>query len=105
MEELLWLLLQLVPLVAECLVGLVCEVFVEISAHSFGELFQRRIPAALGCVLLGAALGGISLLILPQVLIGDPAARRANLIVSPILAGFVMTGIGVFRHTPSTITA
>ena len=98
--DLLALILQFVPLLAECLLSLVCEVFVEVGVHTFREPFHRPGSAAIGYALIGAFVGGISVLILPALLIGDPAARRANLLVSPIVAGFLMMGIGAYRSRP-----
>ena len=95
--DLLVFIAQIVPLFAECLLTLVCEGLVEVGLHTFREPFHRRGSAAISYALIGAIAGGISLFILPTLLIGDPAARSDNLLVSPILAGFLLMGIRAFR--------
>lgn len=50
--------------------------------------------SAIGFALSGALAGGISLLVLPHSLISNIAYRKANLIVTPLIAGGVMMLIG-----------
>lgn len=98
----LWLLVNAVPLIIECVLGLVCTVSTEIGIHSFRTPYQTlsRSPlaAAFGYFMAGAICGGLSLLVVPELLINDPAVRRANLIFAPGVAGFIMMGVGAFRR-------
>lgn len=102
MDACLWLLVNAVPLIIECVLGLVCTLSTEIGIHSFRTPFQTlpRTPfaAAFGYFVVGSICGGLSLLVVPELLINDPAVRRANLIFSPGIAGFVMMGVGAFRR-------
>ena len=52
--------------------------------------------AGFGYVMLGAALGGLSLLFFRGHLVG-PAWRVVNLVVMPVVAGLCMAAIGAWR--------
>lgn len=75
------------------------EALLEIGLHSLAEPF-RRAPnpwmAALGYLLLGALLGGLSLLIFPQYLV-PPPWRQANLFLTPFAVGGLMVAMGAWR--------
>jgi hypothetical protein len=75
------------------------EALFEVGLHSLAEPF-RRAPnpwlAALGYTLLGAALGGLSLLVFPLYLVAPPW-RVANLLITPLAVGGVMAAMGVWR--------
>jgi len=49
-----------------------------------------------GWLTLGAILGGLSLLVLPNLLLRNNSLAVANLIVTPIIAGFVMWRVGKY---------
>jgi hypothetical protein len=72
----------------------------EVGLHSLAEPF-RRTPnpwlAAVGYALLGAALGGMSLLVFPDYLVATKSLRVANAALSPIAAGLCMAAIGAWR--------
>jgi hypothetical protein len=86
-------------LLGEFLLQVVSEVLIEIGFHSLAEPF-RRPPnpwfAAIGYVLFGAILGGISLLAFPNNLVPG-AWRVANPIATPIAVGGVMAVMGAWR--------
>lgn len=87
----------------EFLLQLLMEVFTEAGFQSLSEVFkdrQVRNPwaAAFGYFLLGAALGGLSLLIFHKTMIRKPEIRMANLLITPFLMGLVMVLIGKLRR-------
>lgn len=53
---------------------------------------------SLGYALLGLVAGGISLLVLPDLVVRNPAARIANLVLTPLLAGAAMAALGFLRR-------
>ena len=86
-------------IVGELLLQIVIEVFVELGFHSIREPFRREVnpPVAIaGYAILGAALGGLSLLALPDLLIPGHW-RLMNLLLTPVFAGLVMVGVGAWR--------
>ncbi len=54
--------------------------------------------AVVGYQLYGAAVGGLSLLVFPAHLVADPGARQLNLVVTPVLSGLAMVGVGAWRR-------
>ena len=83
----------------EFLLQVVGEVLVELGLHSLAEPF-RRPPnpwlAALGYLLIGAVLGGLSLLVFPSNLV-PPPWRAVNLVVTPLAVGGLMALMGAWR--------
>ncbi|MFC0682870.1 hypothetical protein ACFFGH_33985 [Lysobacter korlensis] len=84
--------------VGELLIQLVLETLAELGLHSRR---QRRKPvnpavAAFGYAIFGASAGGLSLVLFPESLVPE-GWRLANLIVSPVIAGAAMVGIGAWR--------
>ena len=87
----------------ELFLQILAEIFCELGLRPFAEMFQRkqiRNPwlASIGYFLVGAAVGGISLLFFKSTLIQNPSLRIVNLIVTPVLAGLVMLSIGWLRQ-------
>lgn len=90
----------LLELLGELIVQIVAEVLAEIGLHSLAEPFRRkRNPwlAAVGYVLFGTASGALSLLLLPDHVTPDGAARLLNLALTPVLAGAGMALLGRWR--------
>ncbi len=86
-------------LILELVLQVVVESLVELGFHSLGETMRRpRNPwlAALGFVLMGFLIGGLSLLVFPENFVPEEW-RLLNLAVTPILAGFLMSLIGAWR--------
>ena len=98
----------------EFLIGLVFEVLGEIGiqlvfqsiveAVAYGlrdknELVKPPSPwvLAFGCVLLGAMVGGVSLLIFSASWIHSPLARGVNLVLAPVAGGLAMAAMGAWR--------
>ncbi len=76
------------------------EVFVEVGLHSLAEPFRKEPKpwlAAVGYVVFGAVIGGLSLLVFPHYLVASKGLRVANAALSPILAGLSMAILGKWR--------
>lgn len=90
----------IVELGGEVLLQIIVEILVELGLHSTAEPF-RKPPnpwlAAIGYAVFGATAGGISLYVLPAVLVHGDTWRLVNLAVTPILAGLVMAALGAWR--------
>lgn len=92
--------------VSEFILQIIAELLVEMGLHSIGQVFRRdRNPifAFIGYALLGVIVGFISLLIFPRPLIRSASFRGINLhgiglLISPLLAGLVMSLIGSLRR-------
>ena len=106
MELIAEILLQVLGFVfelfGEVLLQVIFEVLAEIGFHSLKDPFRDSRPshpllAALGYGLLGALAGAVSVVLVPQALVIRPALRIANLILSPIAAGLVMSLLRSFR--------
>lgn len=85
----------------EILAQVVFEVAAEIGLRSLVEPFRKPRPinpvlASIGYALYGAIAGGLSLL-LPRVFIAPLWLRILNLIVTPVVCGFVMAKMGKIR--------
>jgi hypothetical protein len=99
MGELAFIVLQFF---GELLLQIVLELLGELGLHSVKETFRRPEPlhpalAAIGYAILGAAAGGVSLLVVPTLLIDEQSVRIANLLLTPIGAGLFMAVIGSWR--------
>lgn len=90
----------LLQALGEFLLQVLGEALMELGFHSLAEPF-RSPPnpwlASLGYALIGAILGGLSLLIFPQHLTPSGLARYANLILAPVAVGLCMVGMGAWR--------
>ena len=87
-------------LIGELLLQVVVEALGELGLHSLGEPFRRKPNAwmaALGYTLFGLIGGLLSLLVVTHLLV-PPQYALANLVISPIVAGLVMSGIGSWRR-------
>ena len=89
--------------ILEILLPVIGEVFLELGIRSLGEPFVRRekrnpVIAGLGYSLLGLIFGGISLLIFPHSFIRSESFHGINLLITPVVAGFAMSGLGWLRR-------
>ena len=76
------------------------EVFVEVGLHSLAEPFRKEPRpwlAAVGYVVFGAVIGGLSLLVFPHHLVASKGLRVANAALSPIVAGLSVAALGAWR--------
>ncbi|PTT92033.1 hypothetical protein DBR42_02780 [Pelomonas sp. HMWF004] len=91
---------MLFELLAELLFQIVGEVLVELGLHSLDPPFRQQPNvwlAVLGYVLLGGLLGALSLWAWPDHLTRDGWPRLLNLVVTPVIAGLVMSLLGRWR--------
>jgi hypothetical protein len=89
--------------ILEILLPLIGELFIEVGARSLGEPFVRRekrnpILAGIGYCLLGLIFGGLSLLIFPDSFIRSERFHGINLIITPVVSGLAMSGLGWLRR-------
>lgn len=89
-------------MLGEFAIQILWELACDAIGHRTRGISRRRGPlnswaAAFGYATLGAAGGALSLLIVPKLLI-DADFRGANLIFTPLAAGFVMAGVGAWRR-------
>jgi hypothetical protein len=94
----------------ELVVELLFEGLLQLGAHVFGDLganviaaYRRRGPrrpwvSAIGHLLFGAAIGGLSLLVFRHSFAHGPAMRMLALLGSPLLAGLVSMLLGTRRR-------
>lgn len=95
----------LIELLFEFIGEIVLQVVFEALAESGLQFFKREKAAAppapwkpvLGYALLGAVVGGISLLLVPNAFLQSRSLRIVNLIVTPIVSGAAMVLIGRLR--------
>lgn len=103
MEILAELLFTLLAWVAEILLQVLFEALAELGLRTLSEPFKPRreaspVVAALGYAIYGAAIGGVSLWFFPAPYLEAPWARIANMAVSPLAAGAVMSMMGAWRR-------
>ena len=90
----------LFELIGEFLIQAVGEVLVEVGLRSLAAPFQREANpwlAAVGYLLFGAAVGGLSLLVFPNHLTPPGLLRKLNLIFTPLAVGGCMAALGAWR--------
>lgn len=94
-------LLQVLPAMETALLQVIAHGLVELGLHGVANTVRPKVErsvgmALLGFVLLGALVGGLSLLLFPSLLLAKGFAV-ANLLVTPVLAGFAMCLVGRWR--------
>lgn len=90
----------LFELIGELLLQIVVEILVELGLRPLSSTREHRPNpwlAALGYALFGALAGGVSLWLLPELLVRDETWRIVNLIFTPVLAGLAMALLGTWR--------
>ncbi len=107
-----FLLEALLNLVGEVLLQLLVEAAAELGWESVGQALGRRRPAnpvlaGFGLVILGAATGYASTLLLPKHLFGPSRFPGISLVVAPVATGSIMQALGNWRtsnrHTHSLL--
>jgi hypothetical protein len=93
----------LIELVFEFLISILFEILAEIGLYSIVEATAKRIDrnpvlALIGYALLGAAVGGISLIFFPESVIRSSSYHGIGLVTIPLMAGLVMMGVGALRR-------
>ena len=93
----------LIELVIEVLFQGGFEALVEGIARAIGASFGRRdrhhpVAAAIGLLGLGAAIGGLSVLVWPYRVVDSGPVPGLSLILSPVINGLVADAIGSWRE-------
>lgn len=90
----------LLSFLGELVLPLVGEILAEFGLQSVAEPFKRQPRpwvAALGYAVFGALVGGFSLLVLPNHLLGSHGLQVVSVALSPVVAGFGMAALGAWR--------
>lgn len=87
----------------ELLLQVLFEAIAELFGHAVKEPFRRPRPvrpwlAAMGYLIFGAAAGGFTVWLVPELFIKAQWLRTANLLLTPVVAGLVMEAIGSWRE-------
>jgi hypothetical protein len=101
-EILVQIFLWIVQLLFEFLLQILGEALIEFGIRGLREPFRRPEPlnpwlAAMGYAILGSVVGGLSLLLFPELFIKPRWLRVVNLLVTPLLAGGLMSALGAWR--------
>ena len=88
----------IVEIFLEVFLQFVLEILAEVGMHTLG-FHNKPHPAiaAIGYLLFGAVLGGLSLLFFDQSFISDPGLKLLYLFAAPVVLGLVMSLIGKVR--------
>jgi hypothetical protein len=87
-------------ILGEFLLQVMAETLASIGFGAMGETFRKQPNpwlAAIGYGLLGAMVGGVSLLVFRTPLISLGAWRLFNLVVTPIAVGMVIAALGAWK--------
>ena len=92
----------LIEFFGEIVLQLLLEGSCEAASHAVRRfrgqaVNENRTLASIGYALFGALAGVASLVIAPHHLIRAPRLRGASLVVTPIIAGLAMSGLGRLR--------
>jgi hypothetical protein len=85
----------------EFLLGAVLEVLAEAGLHAFKRPFEEkpsRLFAWIGYTVLGAAAGGLSLLVFPDLFMRTDLGRIGYLLLAPVAVGLTMCLVGALRE-------
>ncbi len=86
----------------EIFAQVIFEMLAEVGLRSLAEPFRRPqqinpFLAGIGYLLYGAIVGGLSLL-LPRMFVAPWWLRLLNLVVTPVICGFIMGKLGQIRE-------
>lgn len=105
MEELILIVFQIG---LEILWQVIIEVLAEFGLASVKVAFDRpnrNLPVAVvGLLLLGAGVGGLSLLVWPGRLVGSGPIPGLSLVVAPLCTGVALRAWGAFRRANGHVT-
>lgn len=90
----------LFEILGEIVLQIFLEALAELGMRSVAAPFQKRSNpwmAAVGYAIFGAAVGGISLLLMPAHLVRQQTLRIFNLLVTPVAVGLLMSVLGTWR--------
>jgi hypothetical protein len=99
LELLGWLLEPIFQAILEAFLEYVIGALVDVILRGTKEAFkttaiENPVLACVGYVFLGAVLGGLSLLVFPHPLVHPSRIHGINVIVSPVIAGVMMSLTG-----------
>lgn len=100
-----WVFGAVLEVLAEVVLGVVIEAIGELLGHLLRPLIPRRDRPLHPLIVqgfhvaCGALAGALSLQIVPTLFIEASWLRVANLIVTPVLAGFAMERMGTWRRS------
>ena len=99
-ETLIELLFAFLDLFLNVLLEFAGEVLIDLLSRGAADAFgphepPHRVLTFLGCGFWGGLAGGASLLVFPHPLFHPSKIHGVSLIVSPVLTGLIMSGIGV----------
>jgi hypothetical protein len=102
MELLVELVAWVGQLLLELLLQLLFEILAEIGLKSVREAMRPSKPARplwglFGYILLGAVLGGVSVLLFPHKFAVPAWLQIANIAAAPVVMGIAMVGVGRWR--------
>ncbi|WII73746.1 hypothetical protein QJS83_07635 [Bdellovibrio sp. 22V] len=87
-------------IVFEFFVEIIIQVLFELGFHSIAETFKRKpnpFVALIGYAVVGAICGGLSLLIVRNHFVNEGSLRVANLILTPLIVGALVSILGARR--------
>ena len=98
-EFLLYFIFQL-------LLEIVGQVLISLGVNSMVEALQFKsdknpVQAFFGHILLGLIAGGLSLWIFPDLFVFNNVLRMANLVITPVVVGLLMSALGAWRARKS----
>lgn len=101
-EVILQILGWVFQFLGELVLQVIFEALAELFGHSVKAPFRRPRPtqpwlAATGYLIFGAAAGGLTVWLVPELFIEAEWLRVANLVLTPVAAGLVMEAIGSWR--------
>jgi hypothetical protein len=101
-EIILQILGGILQFLGELLLQVVFEAIAELLGHAVKSPFRRSRPvrpwlAASGYLFFGAVAGGLTIWLVPELFIKAQWLRVANLLLTPLAAGFIMETIGSWR--------
>lgn len=93
----------ILEILGELLLQALLETLLELGFHGYIKLSDRRtkrnpLLASLGHIILGGAIGGVSLFFFPESFIHKQQIRILNLIITPVCVGLIMAVIGNVRR-------
>ena len=103
MEILFELLLPVLEFLAEIFLQVAFEWLAEFGFRTLRAPFKSAREtspelAAVGYAIFGMVAGALSLLVFPSSFVHSPAARMANLVVTPVITGAFMAVLGAWRR-------
>ena len=90
----------LFEILGEFFFQLLLQALTEAGLHAWADPLRKPanpVLAAIGYALFGAMAGGLSLLIFPHNFVPAPW-RIANMLVTPVAAGWMMSALGAWRE-------